>query len=105
VEHAEFVAACRRGELVPVVEPALAARTLSARLLLPFVRLPVLGAGVALALVGWIVSGIALIALGILLPRLVARIAPQVLLDEALASEARFRQLVESGVLRLPAEE
>ena len=36
-----------------------------------------------------------------LLPRLVARSAPQILLDEALAHEARFNEFVANGLLRV----
>ena len=99
--HAEFVAACRAGTLIPVIDPSLAARVVSGRLMLPLVRLPVLGIGVALALVGWFFSGLAVIALGALLPRLVARTAPRMLLDEALANEARYQEMLESGLLRV----
>ncbi len=104
MQHADFVAACRSGTFTPTIDRVLAARELSARLLLPFVRLPVLGLGVALALVGWLISGLALIAAGLLLPRLVLHIAPQVLLDEAIASEARYRALIEAGVLDVPMD-
>jgi hypothetical protein len=99
--HAEFVAACRAGSLTPQIDPAAAARYLSARLLLPLVRLPLLGIGVALALIGWYLSGLVVIAVGSLLPRLVARSAPHILLDEALAHEARFNEFVANGLLRV----
>ncbi len=99
--HAEFVAGCRAGTLAPRIDPALAARYISARLMLPLVRLPVLGIGVAMALLGWIFSGLALIAIGALLPKLVARSAPQFVIDEALASEARFEEFLASGLLQL----
>lgn len=98
--HAEFVAGCRAGTLKPHIQSALAARYVSARLLLPLIRLPVLGVGVALALLGWIWSGLAIIAVGTILPWLVARTAPRMLLDEALASEARYRELVDCGILK-----
>jgi hypothetical protein len=44
---------------------------------------------------------LAVIAVGSLLPRLVARSAPQILLDEALAHEARFNEFVANGLLRV----
>jgi len=97
--HAEFVAGCRAGTVDPRLDAPAAARHLNARLMLPLVRLPVLGTGVALALIGWIVTGLSVIALGILLPRLVALSAPQIILDEALASETRFAELVASGII------
>ena len=50
--HAEFVAAWREGRLRVEVDRKAAAHTVSARLMLRFVLLPVMGVGVALALVG-----------------------------------------------------
>ncbi len=103
--HAEFVSACRSGATSFHVDPALAKRHISARLLLPLVRLPLLGAGVALALalIGWMWSGLAMIAAGVLLPWLAVRAAPQLILDEALASEARFAEFIASGLLKFDA--
>ena len=98
--HGEFVAAYARGELRVEIEPRRAARHLSARLLLPFVVMPVLGVGVALALVGWIYSGLAIIALGIVVPLLIKRSAPHFLLTQALEDAAVYEDLTRSGVLR-----
>lgn len=99
--HAEFVAAYARGEIKVEVDPRGAARHLSARLLLPFVMMPVLGIGVALALVGWIFSGFAIIALGIIAPQLIKRSAPHFLLTQALENAAVYEEVARSGVLRI----
>ena len=99
--HAEFVAAYARGEIKVEVDPRGAARHLSARLLLPFVMMPVLGIGVALALVGWIFSGFAIIALGIIAPQLIKRSAPHFLLTQALANAAVYEEVTRTGVLRI----
>jgi hypothetical protein len=98
--HPEFVAAYGRGEIRIEIDPRGAARHLSARLLLPFVTMPVLGIGVALALVGWIFSGFAVIAFGIIAPQLIKRSAPQFLLTQALESAAVYEEVTQSGVLR-----
>jgi hypothetical protein len=99
--HAEFIAAYARGEIKVEVDPRGAARHLSARLLLPFVMMPVLGIGVALALVGWIFSGFAIIALGIIAPQLIKRSAPHFLLTQALENAAVYEEVTRSGVLRI----
>jgi hypothetical protein len=99
--HAEFVAAYARGEIKVEVDPQGAARHLSARLLLPFVMMPVLGIGVALALVGWIFSGFAIIALGIIAPQLIKRSASHFLLTQALENAAVYEEVTRSGVLRI----
>ena len=90
--HAEFVTAYRRGEIRAELDTQAAGRALAARLMLPLVALPVLGAGVALALIGWIYSGLALIAAGIVVPRLIKRSAPHFLLQQALERMRRFMQ-------------
>ena len=82
-------------------EPKLAARYLSARLMLPLFMLPVLGVGVALALLGWLWSGLAVIALGIIAPRLIKRSAPHFLLTQALEDETVFNELCRGGILHL----
>jgi len=99
--HSEFVAAYARGEIKIEVDPRGAARHLSARLLLPFVMMPVLGIGVALALVGWIFSGFAIIALGIIVPQLIKRSAPHFLLTQALENAAVYEEVTRTGVLRV----
>jgi hypothetical protein len=99
--HPEFVAAYRRGEIRVEIEPKEAAQFVSARLLLPFVALPVLGAGVALALIGWIYTGLAIIAAGFMVPRLIKRSAPRFILTQALQDPAFYDEVTKSGPLRI----
>lgn len=101
--HAEFVAAYARGEIKIAIDPQAAQRFLSARLLLPFVMMPVLGIGVALVLIGWIYTGLAVIALGIIVPRLIKRSAPQFLLQDALKDPAVYEELVRQNIMRTTA--
>jgi hypothetical protein len=98
--HAEFVAAYQRGELKVEFDPRGAARFLSARLLLPFVMMPILGIGVAVALVGWFFTGLAIIALGIVVPQLIKRSAPHFLLQQALHDPVVYDELAKVGVMR-----
>jgi len=99
--HSEFVAAYARGEVRVEIDPRAAARFLSARLLLPFVMLPVLGAGVALALVGWIWTGLTVIAAGIIVPRLIKRSAPRFVFQRALEDAAVYDEATRTNVLRV----
>jgi hypothetical protein len=101
MEHAEFVAAYARGQVRAVIDPKQAARFVSARLLLPFVALPVIGGGIALALTGWLWSGFAVIAAGIAVPRLITRGAPRFVLTQALDDARFFDDAVRAGALRL----
>jgi hypothetical protein len=98
--HAEFVTAYQRGEIKVEFEPKGAARFLSARLLLPLVMMPILGIGIALALIGWVFAGVATIAIGILLPQLIKRSAPHFLFQQALHDPAVYKELTEARVMR-----
>ena len=99
--HPEFVDAYRNGRVRIEIELPTAARYLSARLLLPFVTLPVLGCGVALALTGWVWSGLAVLAAGITIPRLIKRSAPQFLLTQALEDAKVYDDVTQAGILRV----
>jgi hypothetical protein len=99
--HSEFVAAYARGEIRIEIDRKGAARHLSARLLLPFVMMPVVGVGVAFALIGWFFLGLAIIALGIIVPQLIKRSAPQFLLTQALEDAAVYEEVTQSGLLNV----
>jgi len=99
--HAEFVAAYAAGRVKVAVDPAAASKYLSARLLLPLFMMPVLGAGVALALVGWIWTGLAVIALGFIAPRLIKRSAPHFVLTQALQDGKIYGEVTQAGILQI----
>ena len=99
--HSEFTAAYTSGAVKVEIEPKAAARYLSARLLLPLVMMPVLGMGVALALVGWIYTGLAIIAAGIIAPLLIKRSAPHFILTQALQDAAVYDEVTRAGLLRV----
>jgi len=101
MSHATFRSAYAARRVQLEIDPALAARFMSARLLLPLFMLPVLGVGVGLALMGWVVTGLAIIGVGIVVPRLIKRGAPHFILTQALADEKFYREAVNEGVLRV----
>ena len=101
VNHAEFVEGYRAGRIRVDFDAPAAARFLSARLLLPLVTLPVLGAGVALALVGWLWSGLAVIAAAIIVPRLIKRSAPQFLLTQMLNDEQLYDDCTRAVIMNV----
>jgi hypothetical protein len=101
MSHAMFRSAYAARRVRLEIDPRLAARFMSARLLLPLFMLPVLGIGVGLALMGWIITGLALIAAGIVVPRLIKRGAPRFILTQALADETFYWDAVNEGVLRV----
>lgn len=85
--HAEFVRAYGEGNVRVDIDRKAAARFVSARLLLPFVMLPVLGLGTALALTGWLWVGLAIIGAATLAPMLIKRSAPHFVMTQALEDE------------------
>ena len=99
--HAEFVAAYREGRLRVEVDRAAAARMVSARLMLPLVLLPVMGAGVALALLGRYVIGAAVFIAALLLRFAVRRSAAGFVLQRALQDERFYAEATASGLLKL----
>jgi hypothetical protein len=99
--HAEFLAAYTSGEIKVELDPVGSARFLSARLLLPLVMMPVVGIGIALALMGWVYTGLLVMAAGIVAPRLIKRSAPHFVLTQALEDPRVYDEVVSTGILRV----
>jgi hypothetical protein len=106
MSHAEFVGAWREGRIAVAIDAGAAAAFLSARLLLPFVAIAVIGAGIALALSGSIWTGLAVGALGIAVPRLIKRGARRFLLSQIATDAGLYGAGVAAGVIRIvPTDE
>ena len=103
--HEEFVPAWREGRVAVVIDPAAAARFLSARLLLPFVGVAVIGLGIGLVLWGWLWTGLAVGALGIVVPRLIKRGARGFLLQQIASDAELYAAGVDAGVIRIVPSE
>jgi hypothetical protein len=101
MSHSDFVKAYAAGGITVDIVPQDAARFLSARLLLPFVILPILGTGVALALIGWIWSGLAVIGLALAARWLIKRSAPHFVLTQSLADAQFYLAATQQQVLRI----
>ncbi len=99
--HSDFTSAYRAGRVTVTFDPRRAAQLLSARLLLPVVTLPVLGLGVGLALMGWLWTGLAVIALGFIVPRLIKRSAPHFLLTQMLEDARAYEAICQADVMRI----
>ena len=105
MRHDEFVAAWREGRITVAIDPGPAAAFLSERLLLPFVAVAVIGLGIGLVLWGWIWLGLAVGALGIVVPRLVKRGARGFLLGHIATDPELYAAGVAAGIIRIvPAE-
>ena len=106
-EYAEYVAyedfrsGLPAGRFRVIVDPKLARRYVSQRLMLVVVVLPVIGVGMALALTGRTWPGLALIATGVLLNRVVMWQAGRILLHLALHDPKTYLQVTQSGVMEV----
>ncbi|MFM1826814.1 MAG: hypothetical protein RLY67_195 [Pseudomonadota bacterium] len=104
MKHSQFVAAYKAGHLEAYVPPERAADFLAARMWLPLIRLPILGSGVALALIGWYITGLLVFLLGMFLPRMIKKNAVAILMYQALQDEESYQDFLAAGVLQLPDE-
>ena len=97
--HQEFIAAYQAGRLRVTINRDAAARFVSGRAMLPLVLLPVMGLGLALALVGYFVTGAAIFIGALLLRFLVKRSSDGFLLWRALRDAEFYQQVRAAGVL------
>ena len=97
--HEEFVAAYHAGRVRVTIDRAAAARFVSGRAMLPLVMLPLLGFGVALALVGYLVTGTIVFLAALLLRYLVKRSSDGFLLWRALRDGDFYEQVRAAQVL------
>jgi hypothetical protein len=101
MSHADFIEAYRSGSVRVDIDSTAAARYLSSRLLLPLFMLPVLGLGVALALTGWLWTGLSIIGAATIAPILIKRSARHFVITQALHDEKFYADAVVSGVLEV----
>lgn len=99
--HSEFVTAYQAQRIRVRIDRDAAARFVSGRAMLPLVLLPVLGLGVALALVGYLIAGSLVFLSALVLRHLVRRSSDGFLLWRALRDAEFYRQVVAAQVLIL----
>ena len=103
IPWADFSKGMPHGRYRVVVNPERAQQFVQARLLLKLVCLPILGLGAALAIAGYPFVGLPLVLLGLVLPRLVKKKAPQLLLHLATRDAAVYREAIEAEILEVRA--
>lgn len=101
VPHAEFCAGLPAGRFRVVVDPKLARRFVSQRLLLMVVLMPVIGVGIALVLTGRTWLGALLVFAGVALNRLLMWQAPKILLHMATRDAAVYDAVTQQGVMEV----
>lgn len=102
--HVEFVAAFHAGRVRAVVARDAARRFVSARIMLPFLLLPVFGLGVAIALIGHYIIGALVFLAGLGIRQLVRASAQGFVIQRALRDERFYRDALAAGALRMDEE-
>ena len=97
--HEEFIAAYRSGTIRVRVDRGRAAKLVSARLLLPFVLLPLLGLAVALALTGHAIAGIGVFLATLALRYFIRASSQGFVLSRALQDAGFYQAVLSAGVL------
>ena len=101
VPFEEFRAGLPSGRFRVVVDPKLARRFVSQRLLLIVLLMPLIGIGIALALVGARWTGALMVAAGVVLHRVVMWQAPHILLHMAARDEKVYHQATHNGLMEV----
>lgn len=101
VPHEEFRAGLPAGRIRVVVNPKLARRYVSQRLMLLVLMMPLIGVGIALALVGRTWLGAGLVAAGVILNRVVMAQAPKILVQMAVRDAKVYDFVTQNGLLEV----
>lgn len=101
VAHEEFRAGLPAGRFRVVVDPKLARRYMARRLLLIVLLMPLIGIGIALALLGATWTGGLMVAGGVVLNRVVMWQAPRLLLQMALRDSAVYAFATQNGLMEV----
>jgi hypothetical protein len=89
------------GRFHVIVNPALAQKYVKHRLLVIGIALPLLGIGAALALSGYLLAGLPLVAAGFLLPRVIKAHAPKILLHLAQHDAKTYNEAIDFEILEV----
>lgn len=101
VAFEDFRSGLPAGRFRVVVNPKLARRFVSQRLMLIVLLMPVIGVGLALALWGFTWVGGALVAAGIVFNRVLMWQAPQILLHMASRDARVYQHATQHGLLEV----
>ncbi len=101
VPHEEFRAGLPAGRIRVVVNPKLARRYVSQRLMLLVLMMPLIGVGIALALVGRTWLGAGLVAAGVILNRVDMAQAPKILVQMAVRDAKVYDFVTQNWLLEV----
>lgn len=103
--HQEFVEAYRQGQLQVQIDPALAGKYISHKLLLPVVITPIIGLGCAMVLWKFYWIGAGLVLLGFILHRFIKASATNFVLTRALQDERTYSEVTGFNIMTLRSKE
>lgn len=103
VPYEDFRQGLPYGRFRVVVNPDLATKYVRHRLLVRVVCLPLLGIGTAAALLGYLWVGIPLVLIGFIVPRVIRKKGPEILLYLARNDAAIYRDAIEYEILEVRA--
>lgn len=98
--HAEFITAYRAGKLSVHIDPKAAAQLVTRQMMLPLFLLPVLGVSVAVALMGYLVTGIVAFVAALGFRYAVRRSSGGYVLTRSLQDPAFFEHVTTAGILK-----
>ena len=101
MEYEDFLEAYHGGRIRVDIDRKGAARFVSHRLLLPLFMMPILGIGTALAIIGWIWTGLTIIAVGTIVPMLIKLGAPNFVMTQSLHDARFYSDAYRAGILHL----
>ena len=101
LSHEEFRQGLPLGRYHVIVNPTLAPKYVQHRLWIKMLVLPVLGIGVALGISGYLWAGLALVIIGMIVPRVIRKKAPELLLHLALRDKDIYREAIDYEILEV----
>ncbi|MDM0045190.1 hypothetical protein QTH91_11905 [Variovorax dokdonensis] len=101
VSHEDFQAGMAAGRMRVIINPKLARRFVSQRLLLMVFLLPLIGVGVVLALAGKLWLGGGMVALGVIINRALMYQAGKIALHLALRDPNAYDAATQNGVMEV----
>jgi hypothetical protein len=101
VPHQEFKTGLPYGRFRVIVNPERAQKYIKHKLMIVALALPMIGIGIALAFSGYTWLGLALVLLGLLVPRSIKKQAPKILLHLAQNDAKIYQEAIDYEILEV----
>jgi hypothetical protein len=101
IPHQEFKTGLPRGRFRVIVNPECAQKYIKHKLFVIGIALPLMGLGAALALSGYPWAGLPMVLIGIILPRVIKKQAPKILLYLTQHDAKTYQEAIEYEILEV----